>query len=377
MQKERALRIFDNLLILTFILGLFLPLALTHNRDESSIEKRRLAAFPELKWNQKAAIAFPSQFEAFFNDHFGLRDQLTQVYALYSFMLRSSFNPKVLIGLDDWLFYVNPTEGNSLEDYRRNDPLTTEELRNWKSSLEEKYLWLKAQGIQYFFVVVPDKYSIYPEYMPSHIRQVGKQTRLDQLLEFMQDSEVPILDLRPALIQAKKQGQLFYKTDTHWNDFGAAIAQYEIMRTIQKYHPNISPISYSPEDFAMTEFRSGDIANMLNISYLLKEMVPKLQKTLPLCKKYILEEKTEDPKKASFVTECRSEMPKALIFRDSFFINLQPYISQYLSKSLYVWEWSDLNLLKKYVKYNHPDIAIEERVERHLKFVPYSPVSKD
>jgi hypothetical protein len=77
--KNKASRIFDNLLIATFIIGLFLPLVLTHNRKESATEKRKLAEFPELKWDQKSMTKFPSQFESFFNDHFGLRDQLTHI----------------------------------------------------------------------------------------------------------------------------------------------------------------------------------------------------------------------------------------------------------------------------------------------------------
>jgi alginate O-acetyltransferase complex protein AlgJ len=367
--KNKASRIFDNLLIVSFIIGLFLPLGLTHNRKESVTEKRKLAEFPELKWDQKSTIKFPSQFESFFNDHFGLRDQLTQVYSLYSIILKSSSNPKVLIGLDDWLFYVNPAEGNSLEDYRRNDPFTLEELKSWKIGLEAKHKWLKQQGIPYLFVVVPDKYSIYPEYMPEHIRQVGKQTRLDQLIEYMKDSEVTVLDLRPALLAAKQQGQLFYKTDTHWNDFGAAIAQYEIIRTIQKIYPNLTPIKYSWQDFGLREYKSGDIANMLNISYFLKEMIPELHKALPICNKHIVEKHPEDQIKATFFTDCRIDAPRALIFRDSFFIALQPYISQYFAKTVYVWEWPDLNLLKKYLQYNRPEIVIEARVERHLKFI--------
>jgi len=368
---------------------------LTHNRSESLIEQRKLAPFPELGWTHKAIATFPSKFEAFFNDHFGLRDQLVQVYSLYSMILKSSSNPDVMLGLDDWLFYVNPKEGNSLEDYRRNDPLTGEELKRWKNSLESKYLSLKAQGIPYLFIIVPDKYTIYPEYMPSHIRQIGKQTRREQLIAYMQGSEVPILDLTPALLAAKNKGQLFYKTDTHWNDFGAAIAHAEIIRTIQLHLQKNSssenltkdrlrgappiltfnflplvPIDYGVDDFRLVEYRSGDIANMLNIAYILKEMVPELRNSIASCEKHVLKSSSADPKKATFYTDCRTNAPKALIFRDSFFIGLQPYISQYLGKTLYVWEWPDLNLIQKNLEYNQADIVIEERVERHLKFIP-------
>ncbi len=73
--------------------------------------------------------------------------------------------------------------------------------------------------------------------------------------------------------------------------------------------------------------------------------------------------------KATFFTDCRLDAPRALIFRDSFFIALQPYISQYFAKTVYVWEWPDIKLLEKYLQYNHSDIVIESRVERHLKFI--------
>jgi hypothetical protein len=185
----------------------------------------------------------------------------------------------------------------------------------------------------------------------------------------MQDSEVKVLDLRPTLLAAKQQGQLFYKTDTHWNDLGAAIAQQEIIRTIQKNHPNLTPINYSSQDFGLIEYKSGDIANMLNISYFLKEMVPELIKPLPICAKHIVEKHPEDQMKATFYTDCRPDAPRVLIFRDSFFIALQPYISQYFAKTVYVWEWPDIKLMEKYLQYNHPEIVIEARVERHLKFI--------
>jgi hypothetical protein len=185
----------------------------------------------------------------------------------------------------------------------------------------------------------------------------------------MKNSEVPVLDLRPTLLQAKQQGQLFYKTDTHWNDFGAAISQYEILRAIQKFYPNLTPMNYSWQDFRLTEYNSGDIANMLNISYFLKEMVPELRKPLPICHRHIVEKHPEDQMKATFFTDCRTDAPRALIFRDSFFIALQPYISQHFAKTVYIWEWPDLNLIKKYQQSNQPNIVIEARVERHLKFI--------
>jgi alginate O-acetyltransferase complex protein AlgJ len=264
---HKNFRVFDFLLILTFILSLYLPLLMTNNRDISIIEKRKLTKFPQVKWNHKIAIpiTFPSQFEAFFNDHFGFRDHLAQLYYLYSFMLKSTSNPNVLIGQEGWLFYVKTADGNSLEDFRGNDSLLPEELWQWRAVLEAKYAWLKQSGVEYFFVIAPDKHSIYAEYFPARIRKVGKYSRLDQLLEYMKDSKVPIIDLRPPLLQAKNKELVYYKTDTHWNDFGVAVAQYTILQYFTKFNFAFHPIKFDVADFGLVQY-SGDLAQMLNLS---------------------------------------------------------------------------------------------------------------
>lgn len=379
MHKEQEFQasIFNGLLISTFVASLFLPLLLMNKRDISDIEKRKLATFPEWKWERQTIAKFPSKFEEFFNDRVGFRDQLSQIYSLYGLILQSSSSPKVLIGENNWLFYINPDHGNSLEDYRKNDPFTPNELNIWKTSLESKYIWLKQQGIKYIFVIPPDKHSIYDEYMPLRINRVGKQTRLEQLLEYMRDSEVPIIDLRSSLLTAKSKGILYYKNDTHWNSFGAAIAQYEIIKYIQKYYPNLNPIDYPAQYFYWSEITGGDITDMLNISAQMKDTSPRLWKPLFSCNNKVIEEKKEDISRSTFSTECHKDAPKALIFGDSFFTALQPYISQYFSKALYVWMQPDFNQLKQYVKAYHPDIVIEERVERDLKYIPTLPISQN
>lgn len=371
MYTER--RILDTLLIVTFMAGLILPLLLTNNQDTSSYEKRALASFPTLKWDQKSLVEFRSQFEAFFNDHFGFRDDLVRVYNLLGVTLKSSSNKNVLVGKDGWLFYISPTDGNTLEDHMGNDRLTPEQLQSWKIVLEAQYTWLKQQGIKYVFVIAPDKQSIYGEYLPSRIHQTGKQTRLDQLSEYMRDSQVPVLDLRSPLLQAKAEGLLYYKTDTHWNNFGASVAQYEIMRYISEYFPDIHPTDYDYSDFALAE-SSGDMARMLNLSSELQEMTPQIKKALPECNKQLLDTK---PIRTTFSTDCRANAPTALIFRDSFFTALQPYISQYFSNSVYVWGQPNFKELEKYVGSGAPQVVIEERVERYLASVPALPVPGD
>lgn len=370
---NKKFRFFDYALIIVFLLSIFLPLLFTHSSDKSMIEKRQLATFPEWVWNTESIKTFPGKFQEWFSDHFGFRDYLAQSYYWLGVKAGSSSNDNVIIGKRQWLYYISPTDGNNLEDFRKNDPLSPEQLRQWKVVLETKYLWLKQQGVQFIFVIAPNKQSIYEEFFPSRIRVIGKQSRLDQFMEYMRESEVPILDLRQEMVKAKAEGQMYYKTDTHWNSFGAAVAQYAIMSHIANLFSDIIPVCYSAQDFSWDRGNGGDISSMLNLASVLKEENnPTLKHSNIECEKITIEGPGEIK---PFITNCNTDAPSALIFRDSFFTALQPYISPYFSKSTFFWHSPDMSIIEQLVEQYKPNIIIEETVERHLKAPPALPNS--
>lgn len=369
MKKER--RFFDYILIGTFLLNILLPLILTRMQEISTTEKRALAPLPQLTWDKQNWRTFPQQFQMYFNDHFGFRDNLAQVYYWLGMTLKSSASPNVIVGKNQWLFYIAANDGNNLEDYRKNDPLTPEELARWKHTLEAKHTYLKQHGIPYLFVIAPNKHSIYGEYYSTRFQSVGNHSRLEQLLDYMQDSEVAILDLRQPLLQAKTDGQVFFKTNTHWNNFGAAIGQYEIMQYFAQHDTTIQPIKYRAEDFTWDSQHIGDLAIMLNLSNIIKDYtVPELRVSIPPCARQNIEEYSTPPLILTFITTCPATGPSALIFRDSFFDAMKPYASQYFSQSIYTHIQPDVDILTQFVEQYAPTLVIEERVERNLEKVP-------
>ena len=58
------------------------------------------------------------------------------------------------------------------------------------------------------------------------------------------------MDVRPALIAAKSSGILYYRTDTHWNDWGAFIAYQQIIAQVQKLLPQWHIVAQTRDDFA-------------------------------------------------------------------------------------------------------------------------------
>ena len=63
-----------------------------------------------------------------------------------------------------------------------------------------------------------------------------------------------------------------------------------------------------------------------------------------------------------------SALPRAVIFRDSFFSRLAPFTSEHFSRAVYLWQNDfDANIVSQ----EHPDVVIQEIVGRHLyNFIP-------
>lgn len=115
---------------------------------------------------------------------------------------------KVVAGKRDWLFYEL-----GRKDFDPNRLLILAELTRWKEHLEAKYHWLREQGIAYVFMIAPDKHSIYGGYLPSRLAaKLLSPSLYDQLVDYVKsNSNVPILDLRSALLEAKKTCKLIAK----------------------------------------------------------------------------------------------------------------------------------------------------------------------
>jgi len=79
-----------------------------------------------------------------------------------------------------------------------------------------------------------NKHSIYPEHLPGSLRPVSEKRRLDQLLDYMgARSDVRLIDVRPALLEAKKEKRVYHWTDSHWNDLGAYHAYRAVMERLE------------------------------------------------------------------------------------------------------------------------------------------------
>ena len=198
-------------------------------------EHRTAAALPRWPATRTALREFPHALELYVGDSLGWRDQLLRWNSLQQLELFGRFpSSSLYTGRDGWWYYG---ENDGISAWRGLKPFREGELEYWRRSLETQRDWLRARGIEFLFVLAPNKETIYPEHLPAGYERLGP-TRMEQFAEYMaQHSDVHFLDLRATLLAEKRNDTqddlLYYPLGTHWTQRGAWIAYREILHALR------------------------------------------------------------------------------------------------------------------------------------------------
>ena len=376
--KESILYKLNNfIIVLIFGIAIFTPFLIgivEKDKAVAEVEKRKLSQLPARPKTAEDIKKFPQSFDDYYSDHFGLRDWLTEYYKWAKYSIGDSPSENVTIGKNGWLFLGSIKKGynrygDPIDDARNVNLYSKDELKRVAKYMVCLKAWLNEKGVKYLFVIAPTKHTIYFDQLPDYISKVNDRSATDQLIEYLKEhTDVPVVDLRGLLMKEKNKRQLYYKTDTHWNHYAANIAQYKIMTEIEKLFPNqIQPELKKLRDGTRT---GGDLANFIGGHIIFKEF--KEDNPQPIFEQtYTPTRQPPDAKgRTTHTLICEDQELNAVIFRDSFFIALQPYFSRKFKRSTYIWKKSNYSLLKKYIELEQPDIVIEEWVSRSLPYVP-------
>lgn len=377
MYPSRVRIIFNVLLIFLFLGFLFSPsvvLMTTEKSIWSETEKRRLASPPSLPAHPGQLADFFAAADEYFNDQFGFREFYIRRYLRE---LDKRFNiatntSTVIKGLDGWYFLDLSSQ---FKDFFGHISLNQRQLQAWLSSQQEKHDWLHKRGIHYMYFAAPNKQSIYPQYLMKHALALKGTSRFEQLLKYT-DNQLPkyMINLHHLLKTQAFDKQLYYKNDSHWNKLGAYVAFQKVFEKIAEWFPD--------EEFT-TEFafaadkivaegnlgKGGDLVNML--------MQPELTEASPQLKEFkrcgmykpipsYLSNIIKGGGRDSFIRECSSKNLKAVIFRDSFFVPLEPFFSENFKEVIYLWKEFDQQNIEEIMVHFKPDIVIEALVEREM-----------
>jgi hypothetical protein len=387
---RRLARAFPHrVLVGMFLAVLWLPLlgmAIFPERDPQRYEARRPAPFPRIALDIEALTSFPSGFEDWFGDRLGFRSLLVRLASVIRVKgLGVSTDERVLLGKDDWLYmaaWPAPKRDSVLRQHRGARLFSAEELARWQSVLETRRDRLAARGIRYLFVVVPHKHSIYPEHLPDYLTGVGKLTPTDQFVAHLRaGSDVAVLDLRPSLRAAKGSEPLYWRTDTHWTDFGAHVGYLEIMRVLSEWFPALRP---RPREAFVPQVHTerGDLSRALGLGGLDDEIGLKLTPRWGHGAQAVdvgglpLPPAAERAKRVTVSEVAGGGLPRAVVLHDSYAYDLMPFLSEHFSRVVYLRrpgtrafldgrERSE-PYLQALIDFERPDVVIDQVVERNL-----------
>ena len=334
-------------------------------------ENRDLAPAPVVAPSWPAVSRLPAAFTTWFQDHFAFRRRLVQWQAAFRLLaLRVSPSPTVIRGKDGWLFYA---DDGALDDYLNAVPFTDADLARWTTTLQHTQDRLHAQGITYLFVIAPDKHAIYPEFLPDGLQRTPGPSRADQLVAHLRaHSTVPVLDLRPALLEAKRDARNYHRTDSHWNDLGALVASQQILGRLHELTggrlPALAPLPASAFDRRDRRAPGKDLARMLGLERWLSEDDPRLRARDARAR--VVEPPDPAPGDDTgydigrLATEvAQPDLPRAVIYRDSFGSALVPFLAEHFSRALYLWEY-DVN--PRTIEQERPQVVIHEWASRRF-----------
>lgn len=286
-------------------------------------------------------LAVLDETEDYIADRFAFRQELVTLWAkLNADLLHTSVQGQVILGSDGWLYY-----DSTADDYM-GFCADIEHIIYAAANLRLMEEYVHSLGADFVFTIAPNKNSLYPEAMPNHYPK-GTQSNADLLTDSL---SVSYADLFSAF--SSEDEVLYFKTDSHWNGKGAALAADTILQQLgirsHWYHGA----------FVHTAPHLGDLYEML---------YPAGTETEPdgsPAQGFTFQYDTEpNGGNAIRIETSGSGKARLVCWRDSFGISLHPYLAEHFGKSYFSRsETYDLTEAEA----RSADAVVIELVERNL-----------
>ena len=347
MKKNAAYAAFTALILLLCLLpslGMLLPAPEEEAGGNQALSRAPSLRDPEGNWN----TGYLSQLQDYAGDNFYLRqDMITAWSALNAKLLRSSITEDVVLGGDGWLYFAD-----TLPDYAGLDPLTDRDIFSAARNLALIQEYCEEQGADFLFTLAPNKNSLYPEHMPA-LPQDDLRSNAGRLAEELARQGVNYLDCF-ALFQGQEE-TLYFKTDSHWNGKGAALAADAVNEALGRSS------RYFEGPFAPEEVHKGDLYDMLYPAGegLETDQVYRGELTIEY------DVPIRSAENLTIMTHGGGE-GSLLMFRDSFGNNLYPYLADSFDAALFS---RSMPYRLDLVAQREADCVAAELVERNLRYL--------
>jgi hypothetical protein len=299
-------------------------------------------------------------------------------YMIYKTLHLSLNSAQVVAGKEHFLFLgnnfagvIDKTTGAML--YKKQD------IDRWVSQVQKLQNWYEDQGMAFVIVIAPNKHTVYSDKLPDNLHYEEGATATDAIVAAAIEKGVHILDLKQSLREKKRDKQLYFDTDTHWNNYGASVGYKETMKYVNMVYGK----HYQPVHYRMKKIVSkggGDLARLLKIKYFLSDNNETdyhfvFDKKSHICSGEIkadnlLTECTPGIRKKFnyyVVNETAPNKEKLLYVCDSFGLeNSQLYLETFRTVWRFHLSYTNGAVLDDFMHKHKPDVVIYQIVERDI-----------
>lgn len=293
---------------------------------------------------------------------------------------------KGLIGKNEWIFLGNDYSRVIDKHCQENFPLDNYEFQSSINKIDLLKNTTEGLGGTYVLFIAPDKHNIYCDELPQWLGDTCKNSEIytRKLISKIED-ETSVNVVYPA-VELKSQiskGQLFHKSDTHWNLLGGKVGFVALMRNMERLGL-IRDFQEIPL-MDLKQIRNEKLGNLAHIlalpsgykiskdfDYLFQRPDQLLVRWKEVNKKEELKPFTVSsgsaPSKfyAYMKNESAMYRTKLLVLCDSFNNAMSPYFNLYFSDVMYVSRRSSMDEKIRAIQKFKPTIVINEIVERDL-----------
>jgi len=262
-----------KLLFIIILSTLFLPL-LQQNLfffEETPLEGHfELTVKPELIDSTWFNSKYQNQFDSYFNDYIGFRNNLVRIRNQIQYALFNKVNKETaILGKDDVLF-----DERYISTFMGDDYIGKTELIKKKNLLETVSLQLKNDSKNLLFVIAPNKARYYEENIPnSYVK--GDRTNYEVLINQLEESNVNYIDFNSWFLKEKNHYNvnLIPKYGIHWSNYASGLVEDSIISFCNKNFNYQLPkyIINSTIETNIPKTPDSDIGNALNLLFPFKD----------------------------------------------------------------------------------------------------------
>jgi len=331
---------------------LFMPL---YNNDYG-FENRTKKELPEYGGSY---TEYMKNMRNYYNDNFAFRDLLYKGYFHYKWDLFHSnvFPSKLVIGKDGWFYLGNEYQYEFNTALGLNDDYMSR-LEQARDEAIEMQSFCDSLNIGFYYAIVPNKSTFYPEFLP--LKPNNRPRLITEAMQLISEAGVNVIDLGDYMWKRKKDTVLYYKTDSHWNAYGAFLGTEQLLNEIRKEYPvgYLKQTSYNVDTVIVD--KGMDIASMLNLNIQEEHIRFTLKDDISTSIDTIY----ANSDNVKVVIESKVNKVRAIVFRDSFFTLMRNFFSD--NVGYYITENRYFN--RELILEEKPDFVVFQIAERRFLY---------